>query len=130
MSDFCCISLSQNALDYRMIMDLVPVIFLNVNYFFLRSMGSCLSVELKTDGNSALQCMCLKVVVVNNCNADLMDCFFVLFFFFSSSAGCIQWLPEITMFTQGPQRMCQCRCHAKRHVSHHVTVSMTNLLIN
>ena len=82
MSDFCCISLSQNALDYRMIVDLVPMIFFNVNYFSLRSMGSCLSVELKTDGNSALQCMCLKVVVVNNCNADLMDCFFVLFCFF------------------------------------------------
>ena len=41
-----------------------------------------LLVELQIDSNSALQCMCLKIVVVNNCNADLMDCFFVLFCFF------------------------------------------------
>ena len=84
-----------------------------------------LLVELQIDSNSALQCMCLKIVVVNNCNADLMDCFFVLFcfVFFSLSAGCIQWLPEITMFTQSPQRMCQCRCHTKRHVSHHASFS-------
>ena len=26
MSDFCCISLSQNAVDYRMIMDLVKIL--------------------------------------------------------------------------------------------------------
>ena len=32
-------------------------------------------------------------------------------------AGCIQWLPDITMFTQGPQRMCH-RYDSKRHVSH------------
>ena len=38
---------------------------------------------------------------------------------FTLFAGCIQWLPDITMFTQGPQRMCHCY-DTKRHVSYQV----------
>ena len=36
-------------------------------------------------------------------------------------AGCIQWLPDITMFTQGSQRMCN-RYDTKWHVSQYQVI--------
>ena len=49
------------------------------------------------------------------------NCFFFLL------KGCIQWLSDITMFTQSPQRMCH-RYDTKRHVSLHVYL-LTHFLL-
>ena len=90
----------------RMVVDVVSL------YFLSRVEGSFIPITRAK--RQIVACLyCLNAVTVN-CNADS------IFFFFSLFAGCIQWLPDITMLTQGPQRMCNCN-DTKRHVSHQVT---------
>ena len=81
--------------------------------FFEQGRGQFHTYHQSKKTDSSFIYRCLKAVTVN-CNADS------IFLLFSLFAGCIQWLPDITMLTQGPQRMCNCN-DTKRHVSHQVT---------
>ena len=84
--------------------------FSNLN--FICSFSILRNSQLESDFCCLLYLYSLMISFQDTCK---LQCWLLLTLF----AGCIQWLSDITMFTQGPQRMCH-RYDTKRHVSYQV----------